>query len=76
LLRSPPTNLARMKCNSASLIVPFKPSSSLSLKSAGEYTPSPSAISVPVNAHRSSSRCQSAEHRASREVSSARIRPT
>src|SRR6516165_123249 len=38
--------------------------------------PSESAISVPVSAHRSSSWCQSAEERASREVSSARISPT
>jgi len=65
-----------MKCSSASLIVPLRPSSSRSLKSDGEYTPSLSAISVPVSAHRSNSRCQSAEHRASREVSNARISPT
>ena len=36
LLRSPPSSRARIRCSSASDIVPFSPSSSRSLKSAGE----------------------------------------
>jgi hypothetical protein len=39
--------------HSASDMVPFRPSSNRSFKSAGEYTPSLSAINVRVNAHRS-----------------------
>jgi hypothetical protein len=35
LLRMPPCSRARNTCNSASLMVPFKPSSNLSLKWAG-----------------------------------------
>ena len=58
-----------MKCSSASLMVPFRPSSNRSLKSVGSYSPSSSQISVPDMAQISSSRCQSALLRASRETS-------
>ena len=58
-----------MKCSSASLMVPFRPSSSRSLKSVGSYSPSSSQISVPDMAQISSSRCQSALLRASRDTS-------
>ena len=58
-----------MKCSSASLMVPFSPSSSRSLKSAGSYRPSSSQIRVSVRAQISSSRCQSALLRASRDTS-------
>src|SRR5260364_407756 len=40
LLRIPPSRRARRMCSSASLIVPFRPSSSRSLNDAGLYTPS------------------------------------
>ena len=58
-----------MKCSSASLMVPLRPSSSRSLKSVGSYRPSSSQIRVPDMAQISSSRCQSALLRASRDTS-------
>src|SRR5712691_2377651 len=58
-----------MKWSSASERAPLSPSRSLSLKVRGSYRPSSSQIRVPVMAHSSSSWCQSAELRASREHS-------
>ena len=65
----PPRSRARSTCSSASLIVPFRPSSRRSLKWAGSYSPSSSRTSVSVSAQISNSRCQSLEFRASRETS-------
>jgi hypothetical protein len=66
----------RIKCSSASLIVPLRPSTSRSLNSAGSYTPSASAINVSVSAHRSSSWYQSVLLRASRDASIPSTMPT
>lgn len=75
LLRMPPCSRDFSTCSSASLIVPFRPSSSRSLKWAGSYTPSSSQISVWDSADSSSSRCQSALLRARRETSSPSTMP-
>src|SRR6266536_610969 len=65
----PPRSRARMKWSSASERAPLSPRRSLSLKFLGSYRPSSSQIRVPVIPHSSSSWCQSAELRASREHS-------
>ena len=48
LLSMPPCKRVRSTCSSASLIVPFSPSSSRSLKWLGSYKPSSSRIRVPA----------------------------
>ena len=65
----PPRSRALMKCSSLSAMVPLRPRRRRSLKFRGSYRPSSSQISVPVMPHSSSSWCQSAELRASREHS-------
>src|SRR5664279_1539605 len=61
-----------MKCSSASLMVPLRPSSSRSLLVAGSYNPSSSQISVLLKAHSRSSACQSALYQVANNTESGR----
>jgi hypothetical protein len=70
LLRMPPRKRAFSTWSSASLIVPFSPSRSRSLKWHGSRSPPSSRLSVPLNAQISSNRCQSAQLGARRDTSS------